>query len=102
MNLPSPRKEFFGVIQIQFECPLGAPLHDASILIIEGHPWAYNDNEGVEIVAATLIPNVTRGESCAIYLDHAPAQPRPKAFGSHFEGLHPPFIVNDASIPKVD
>ena len=66
-------------------------------IVSEGHPWAYSENEGVEIIAEPLIPGVKRGEPCVIYLDHTPSLPRPRAFGSHFgrSGL----AINGAAVP---
>jgi hypothetical protein len=95
-KLGKVRPEYFGLIRINFECPVGSDSYDAWAIIVEGHPWAYSENGGVEIIAEAFIAGVKRGERCAIYLNHTPIVPRPPVFGSHFgRGL----LTSSAAVP---
>jgi hypothetical protein len=91
------RHEYYGLIKIKFACPPDGDLHEAWIIMPEGHPWAYDENGGVEVNAEEFITGVKRGVSCAIHLDHTPSVARPVVFGSHFG--HMALVTNSASVP---
>jgi hypothetical protein len=90
MALKERRIEAFGFIKIKFECPLNGPAHDCWIILPEGSKLTYREDR-VEIIAGNFIQAVEYGAACAIDIDHSPATPAPRSFGTLY-GMSLPII----------
>ena len=97
VDLEKERPEAFGFIKIKFEYPLSGQTYDAWIIFPEAPLYSYDENQGIEVIAETLIPNMKRGATCAVYIDHVPSMLRPKDFGANFR--FPKYTSNSAAVP---
>jgi hypothetical protein len=102
-TLGNVRHERYGIINIEFEYPLGGNRYDAWIIMPEGHGYSYDENEGVEIVAEPKIPNLERATACAINIDHRPQIQRPNDFGElkiEYFFKKTPLQENPTAVPR--
>ena len=77
------RIEMFGFTRIAFEYPPDGALYNSWIMLPEGAPMTYRDDQA-EVIADNLIPGIAEGERCAIRIDSAPSVAAPPSFGAMY------------------